>query len=48
MQLDAAKSIEDQDELRRTMPVLIGTIILFFLHKPMHMEVATVALSARP
>jgi Na+/H+ antiporter NhaD/arsenite permease-like protein len=26
------------------MPVLIGTILLFFLHKPLHMEVATVAL----
>jgi Na+/H+ antiporter NhaD/arsenite permease-like protein len=44
MQLDAAKSIEDPDELRRTMPVLLGTILLFFLHKPLHMEVATVAL----
>ena len=44
MQLDAAKSIEDADELRRTMPVLLGTILLFFLHKPLHMEVATVAL----
>ncbi len=45
MQLDAAKSIEDPDELKRTMPVLIGTILLFFLHKPLHMEVATVALA---
>jgi Na+/H+ antiporter NhaD/arsenite permease-like protein len=44
MQLDAAKSIEDADELKRTMPVLLGTILLFFLHKPLHMEVATVAL----
>src|SRR5687767_7922272 len=44
MQLDAAKSIEDPEELRRTMPVLIATIILFFLHKPLHLEVATVAL----
>ena len=45
MQLDAAKSIEDPDELKRTMPVLLATIILFFLHKPLHMEVATVALA---
>jgi len=45
MQLDATKSIEDPEELKRTMPVLIGTIILFFLHKPLHMEVATVALT---
>jgi len=44
MQLDAAKSIEDPEELKRTMPVLLGTILLFFLHKPLHMEVATVAL----
>jgi Na+/H+ antiporter NhaD/arsenite permease-like protein len=45
MQLDAAKSIEDPEELKRTMPVLIATILLFFLHKPLHLEVATVALA---
>jgi len=45
MQLDAGKSIEDAEELRRTMPVLLATILLFFLHKPLHMEVATVALA---
>jgi Na+/H+ antiporter NhaD/arsenite permease-like protein len=45
MKLDAAKAIEDPEELKRTMPVLIATILLFFLHKPLHLEVATVALA---
>jgi Na+/H+ antiporter NhaD/arsenite permease-like protein len=44
MQLDARRTIEDHDELRRTLPVLIGTIVLFFVHKPLHLEPATVAL----
>lgn len=45
MELDAAASIRDRDELKRTMPVLIGTIIVFFLHQYIHIEPATVALS---
>jgi Na+/H+ antiporter NhaD/arsenite permease-like protein len=45
MQLDADRSIEDAGELRRTLPILIATIVLFFVHKPLHMEPATVALS---
>ncbi len=44
MELDARKSIEDPEELRRALPVLIGTILLFFVHKPLHLEPATVAL----
>jgi Na+/H+ antiporter NhaD/arsenite permease-like protein len=44
MDLDARRSIEDPDELRRALPVLIGTILLFFVHKPLHLEPATVAL----
>jgi Na+/H+ antiporter NhaD/arsenite permease-like protein len=44
MELDARKSIEDADELKRALPVLIGTILLFFAHKPLHLEPATVAL----
>jgi hypothetical protein len=32
MELDAARSIEDMDELKRTVPVLVGTILLFFAH----------------
>src|SRR5918999_374450 len=42
--LDARKSIEDPDELKRALPVLIGTILIFFVHKPLHLEPATVAL----
>ncbi len=45
MELDAARSIEDPDELRRTMPVLVGTILVFFAHKALHLEPATVALA---
>jgi Na+/H+ antiporter NhaD/arsenite permease-like protein len=44
MELDARKSIEDPAELRRALPVLVGTILLFFVHKPLHLEPATVAL----
>jgi Na+/H+ antiporter NhaD/arsenite permease-like protein len=44
MWLNARASIKDPDELRRSLPVLIGTILLFFAHKPLHLEPATVAL----
>jgi Na+/H+ antiporter NhaD/arsenite permease-like protein len=45
LQLNARRSIEDADELRRTMPVLVLTILAFFVHKPLHLEPATVALT---
>lgn len=45
MQLDARASIRDWDELRRTVPVLLGTIIAFFAHQTLHIEPATVALT---
>jgi Na+/H+ antiporter NhaD/arsenite permease-like protein len=45
MGLDAARSIEDMAELRRTVPILVATIFVFFAHKPLHLEPATVALS---
>jgi len=45
MQLDARASIEDPGELRRALPVLILTILAFFVHKPLHLEPATVALT---
>jgi Na+/H+ antiporter NhaD/arsenite permease-like protein len=45
MALDAGKSIEDADEARRTVPILILAILLFFVHKPLHLEPATVALA---
>lgn len=45
MSLDAARSIEDPDEARRTVPILVLTILVFFIHKPLHLEPATVALA---
>ena len=45
MELDAARSIEDRDELMRTVPVLLVTILVFFAHKALHLEPATVALA---
>src|SRR5919106_2281 len=45
MDLDAAASIEDRDELFRTVPILVLTILVFFFHKPLHLEPATVALA---
>jgi Na+/H+ antiporter NhaD/arsenite permease-like protein len=45
MSLDAAKSIEDSEEAKRTVPILVLTILVFFLHKPLHLEPATVALA---
>ena len=45
MALDARRSIEDRDELMRTAPILVATILVFFLHKPIGLEPATVALA---
>ena len=45
LELDARRSIEDAPELRRTLPVLVLTIIVFFVHKPLGIEPATVALA---
>jgi Na+/H+ antiporter NhaD/arsenite permease-like protein len=45
MDLDAAESIEDPRELKRTVPVLVVTILLFFAHTALHLEPATVALA---
>jgi Na+/H+ antiporter NhaD/arsenite permease-like protein len=45
MELDAARSIEDRDELVRTVPILIATILAFFAHKALGLEPATVALA---
>ena len=45
MALDARRSIEDMDELKRTVPILVGTILLFFAHQALHLEPATVALT---
>lgn len=43
--LDARGSIDDPQEARRTVPILVLTIIAFFLHKALHLEPATVALA---
>jgi Na+/H+ antiporter NhaD/arsenite permease-like protein len=45
MELDARRSIEDMDELKRTVPVLLGTILVFFAHQALHLEPATVAMA---
>jgi Na+/H+ antiporter NhaD/arsenite permease-like protein len=45
MALDASRSIEDRDELVRTVPILVLAILAFFVHKPLHLEPATVALA---
>jgi Na+/H+ antiporter NhaD/arsenite permease-like protein len=45
MELDARASIRDPDELRRTGPVLVITVLAFFAHQALHIEPATVALS---
>ena len=43
--LDAQRSIEDPAEMRRTVPILVLTILAFFAHKALHLEPATVALA---
>ena len=45
MELDAAASIRDAEELRRTGPILVLTILAFFAHQALHIEPATVALT---
>src|ERR687897_3662876 len=45
MELDASDSIEDARELKRTVPILVATILLFFAHQALHLEPATVALT---
>jgi Na+/H+ antiporter NhaD/arsenite permease-like protein len=45
MELDARSSIEDARELKRTIPILVGTLLLFFAHTAIGIEPATVALT---
>lgn len=45
MELNARASIRDRDELRRTGPVLLLTVLAFFAHQALHIEPATVALT---
>ena len=45
MELDARASIRNAAELRRTVPVLVLTVLAFFAHQALHIEPATVALT---
>jgi Na+/H+ antiporter NhaD/arsenite permease-like protein len=45
MELNAAASIRNAAELRRTGPVLVLTVLAFFAHQALHLEPATVALT---
>jgi Na+/H+ antiporter NhaD/arsenite permease-like protein len=45
LELDARRSIEDPGELRRTVPVLVATILAFFVHQALGLEPATVAMA---
>jgi Na+/H+ antiporter NhaD/arsenite permease-like protein len=45
MELNARASIRDPEELRRTGPVLVLTVLAFFAHQALHIEPATVALT---
>lgn len=45
MELDARESIEDAAELKRLLPLLLLTILAFFVHRPLGLEPATVALT---
>jgi Na+/H+ antiporter NhaD/arsenite permease-like protein len=45
MDLDARRAIEDPKLLRRSLPILALTLFGFFLHGPLHLEPATVALA---
>jgi Na+/H+ antiporter NhaD/arsenite permease-like protein len=44
-EMDAASSIRDSAELKRTGTVLLATIAAFFAHQALHIEPATVALT---
>ncbi|WP_028065153.1 SLC13 family permease [Solirubrobacter soli] len=43
--LDAGGELTDRGELRRLLPVFGLIIVAFFIHRPLHMEPATVALA---
>ena len=45
MELDPASALEDRDELWRTVPILVATIVAFFAHQALHLEPATVAMT---
>jgi len=43
--LDAARDLREAKNVRRTLAVLLGTILAFFLHSLLHLEPAVVALT---
>jgi len=45
MAIDARASIVEHRELKVLAPILLATILAFFVHKPLHLEPATVALA---
>jgi len=45
MELNARAAIREPQELRRTLPVLVLTVLGFFAHQALHVEPATVALT---
>ena len=45
LELDPASAIEDPAELKRTVPILVVTILAFFAHQALHLEPATVAMA---
>jgi Na+/H+ antiporter NhaD/arsenite permease-like protein len=44
-QLDAAENIRGKPYLKRSLAILAGTVLLFFLHSTLHLEPAVVALT---
>lgn len=44
MDLDPAHELKESENVRRTLAILVGTIVLFFLHSTLHIEPAVVAL----
>jgi Na+/H+ antiporter NhaD/arsenite permease-like protein len=45
LELDPRSAIEDAAELKRTVPILVATILAFFAHQALHLEPATVAMT---
>jgi Na+/H+ antiporter NhaD/arsenite permease-like protein len=45
MELNAGAAIREPEELRRTLPVLVLTVLAFFAHQALHVEPATIALT---
>ncbi len=44
-ELDPARDMRERPNVRRSLAVLVGTIVAFFLHAPLHVEPAVVAMT---